>query len=225
MEDDIMNRKQPPTDWYKNIWGMDIKKQSWVENTSTQVDFIIKALHLSGKERILDLACGFGRHSLELARRGFQVVGVDITRCYIDDANLTAGKENLDARFICSDIRDISFDSEFDVVLNLADGAIGYLENDQENLKIFQTISRALKPGGKSLIDICNQEHARFHFPKRYWEIGENEISLPWFDYDEKTKCMLFGSFEIALGETAIAPKTLEPCSCTRLYDFIEVTS
>lgn len=219
-----MDSKKPPIDWYKNIWGMDIKNQSWVENTSSQVDFIINALHLNGTERILDLACGFGRHSLELARRGFQVVGVDITPCYIDDASLTAGKENLDARFICSDIREISFDTEFDVVLNLADGAIGYLENEEENLKIFKVISKALKPGGKSLIDICNQEHARFHFPKRYWEIGEHEIALPWFDYDEKSKCMLFGSIGIALGETATAPKSLEPCSCTRLYDFNEVT-
>lgn len=55
-------------DWYKNIWTLDIKNQSWVEETEKQVVFIIDSLSLTGNERILDLACGFGRHSLESAR-------------------------------------------------------------------------------------------------------------------------------------------------------------
>ena len=45
---------------------------SWVEDTNRQVDFLIKQLHLKGTEKILDLACGFGRHSLEFARRGHE---------------------------------------------------------------------------------------------------------------------------------------------------------
>ena len=56
-------------EWYKQIWTLDIKDQSWVEDTENQVDFIAKALNLSGKERILDLACGFGRHSLSFAKK------------------------------------------------------------------------------------------------------------------------------------------------------------
>lgn len=65
------------SDWYRKIWSLDIQDQSWVEDTTRQVDFLVKTLGLSGGERILDLACGFGRHSLELARRGFSVIGVD----------------------------------------------------------------------------------------------------------------------------------------------------
>ena len=71
-------------------WSLDIKKMSWVEHTVEEVDFIIEALALRGGERVLDLACGFGRHSLELARRGYKVVGVDITPEYIADARRTA---------------------------------------------------------------------------------------------------------------------------------------
>ena len=99
------------------------------EDTKRQVDFLIDKLELKGNERILDLACGFGRHSLEFARRGYEVTGVDITPEYIRYATEQAGKEKLNAEFICRDIRDISFENEFDVVLNMADGAIGYLEN------------------------------------------------------------------------------------------------
>ena len=77
---------------------------------------------------MLDLACGFGRHSLEFARRGYDVTGIDITPAYIDYANEQAKEESLNAKFFCQDIRTITFDKEFDVVLNMADGAIGYLE-------------------------------------------------------------------------------------------------
>ena len=154
---------------------------SWTEDTENQVDFIIKTLELTGKERILDLACGFGRHSLSLARRGFSVTGVDITKVYIDDAIKTAKQECLDVCFIHSDIRDIKFTNEFDVVLNLADGAIGYLENDEENLKIFDVIANALKSGGKHFMDVCSADHAERHFPRKAWDAGEKALSLAQF--------------------------------------------
>ncbi len=60
--------------WYKEIWTLDIKNHSWTEETKSQVDFLIKTLGLTGGEKILDLACGFGRHSLEFARRGFDML-------------------------------------------------------------------------------------------------------------------------------------------------------
>ncbi|WP_371380445.1 hypothetical protein [Sporomusa aerivorans] len=54
----------------------------------------------------------------------------------------------------------------------MKNGAIGYLENDEENLKIFDVIANALKKNGKHFMNICNAEHAEMHFPKRYWDIG-----------------------------------------------------
>lgn len=208
--------------WYKN-WSLDIKNQSWVEDTENQVDFIIKILKLTGKERILDLACGFGRHSIALARRGFSVVGVDITKAFINDAVKNAESLSLKIDFIHADIRDTSFSNEFDVVLNLADGAIGYLENDEENLKIFDVIANALKPEGKHFMDICNAEHAEKFFPKRHWEIGAAAVSLPMFDWDKENRRMLFGEWEIAFGEIAQKPISLEEDTSTRLYSKSEL--
>jgi len=193
--------------WYKEIWSLDIKTLSWVEETESQIDFIIKELKLTGEEKILDLGCGFGRHSLALAQKGFCVTGVDITPAYIDDATANAAKLNLNAKFICADIREIKFENEFDVVLNMADGAIGYLENDEENMKIFDRISSALKPNGKSFIDICNAEYATKHFPQKTWESGEKALSLAEFDWDNDNKRMLYGSYEYKYGEVATPPK------------------
>lgn len=213
--------KSKPSDWYKSCWTLDIKNMSWVEDTENQVDFIISTLGLCGTERILDLACGYGRHSISFARRNYSVVGVDLTKAYIDDAVSTA-KDLPNAQFICSDIRDIRYSEEFDVVLNLADGAIGYLESDEENLKIFDVISRALRPGGKHFMDVCSAEHAQAAFPKRGWAAGENEFSFSEFEWDPQTRRMLYGGGGFKYGEVAKKPEILEGFP-TRLYSISEL--
>ncbi len=212
------------SDWYKKNWSLEIKNQSWVEDTENQVSFVVKTLNLTGEERILDLACGYGRHALSLAKRGFSVVGVDITKEFIEDAIQTARLAAVDAEFIHADIRDLRFLEEFDVVLNLADGAVGYLENDEENLKIFDAIAASLKPGGKHFMDLCNAEHAEHFFPKRHWEIGATTLSLPEFNWDYKNRRMLFGSWGIVFGEIAQPPKEVFADS-VRLYSKAELDS
>ena len=212
------------SDWYKYGWSLDMKNQSWVEDTKNQVDFIIRTLGLTGKERILDLACGFGRHSLAFARRGYSVVGIDITKEFIEDAAKTAEEEFLDIKFIQSDIRDINYQNEFDVVLNLADGAIGYLENDMENLKIFNVISKALKSGGKHFMDICNAEYAEHFFPKMGWEIGEKALALSKFEWEKETRRMLYGGWDITYGLPVQKP-TIMTGDPIRLYSKTELES
>ena len=63
------------------------------------------------KEHILDFACGYGRHALSLARRGFQITGVDITKEFIDDAIKNTNLKGLNAQFINADIRDLNFEN------------------------------------------------------------------------------------------------------------------
>jgi len=214
--------KQP--DWYKYGWSLDIKNQSWTEGTENQVNFIIKALALTGGEKILDLACGYGRHSLALARRGFSVTGVDITKEYIDDAVHSTQNESLNAVFLHSDIRDIDFSNEFDAVLNLADGAIGYLESDEENLKIFDVAVKALKPNGKHFIDICNADHAKRYFPKKNWEAGKNALALAQFDWDSETRRMRYAGWDIPYGKPAEPPWiNMDDADPTRLYSLSEL--
>lgn len=211
-------------DWYKNIWTLDILDQSWVEDTKQQVDFIIEKLELKGTEKILDLACGFGRHSLELARRGYDVTGVDITPQYIEYATKQAQMEKLNACFICSDIRDVGFYNEFDVVINMADGAIGYLENEEENLKIFRVVSEALKSGGKHFMDIMNGNYAKTNFPCRMWEAGENGLTLSDFEWEEETKTLIYGQIDYRYGEKISKPEITEG-NTVRLYSLDEIES
>lgn len=214
--------KRMNNDWYKKIWTLDIKDQSWVEDTKKQVDFIIEKLKLKGDEKILDIACGFGRHAIEFARRGYDVTGVDITPEYISFAEHMAENEKLSVRFICSDVREISFENEFDVVLNMADGAVGYLENDEENAKIFNVVSKALKPGGKHFMDIVNRRYAETHFPCRMWEAGEKCLTLSEFEWENKTKTMIYGQIDYPYGKLLFKPDIKEG-NTIRLYSIDEI--
>ncbi len=182
-------------------WSLDIKKMSWVEHTVEEVDFIIEALALRGGERVLDLACGFGRHSLELARRGYKVVGVDITPEYIADARRTAQAEGLAVEFIQADVREVAFRDEFDVTLNMADGAIGYFESDAENLRLFDVIARSLRRGGVHVMGICSADHAIAHFPKRHWQAGRYCLSLADFRWNAATSRMLYRGHLFEFGQ------------------------
>ena len=183
----------------------------------------LRPLHLKGTEKILDLACGFGRHSLEFARRGYDVTGIDITPAYIDYANEQAKKENLNAKFICQDIRTITFDKEFDVVLNMADGAIGYLEDDGENHKIFSVIAKALKNGGKHFMDIMNGSYAQTHFPCKLWDAGEKGLTLSAFEWEKDRKTLIYGRVDYMYGEALYKPEMKEG-NPIRLYSLDEIT-
>ena len=205
-------------------WSLDIKKMSWTENTEKEVEFLIRTLALTGRERILDLACGFGRHSLAFAARGYEVVGVDLTPEFIADARKTAEERRYDATFVCADIREVAYREEFDVVLNLADGAIGYLENDAENLKVFDAVTRALKPGGKHFMDICNREHAERCFPRKGWEIGKQALSLADLRWDAVNRRMLYSGWFIPYGEVAERPVFDDPHPGIRLYSKNEIS-
>ena len=201
------------------------KDYPWTENTEHQVEFIIKKLALTGQERILDLACGFGRHSISLARKGFSVTGVDINKRYIDDAIQTAQELALDTTFICADIREIIYQNEFDIVLNLDDGAIGYLENDEENLKIFDVISKALKPGGKHFMGVNNADYAESHFPENICEIGSKMITI-WQSYwVAEKRSMICVPYNIRYGEIAVKPPQIdiENETAMRLYSLTEL--
>lgn len=214
--------KRMESDWYRKIWTLDIQNQSWVEDTLRQVDFLVEKLELKGGEQILDLACGFGRHSLELARRGFAVTGVDITPEYVRYATQQAQAEQLNARFLCADIRDVQFCKEFDVVLNMADGAVGYLENEEENRKIFRVIADALKPGGKHFMDIMNGRYAQSHFPCKLWDAGAKSLTLSNFEWEPDTKTLIYGQTSYPYGAPLTKPEMKEG-NPIRLYSLEEI--
>jgi SAM-dependent methyltransferase len=181
---------QIPEDWYATAFDARSAEMAWTDRTGPEVDRVAKILQPRGDERVLDMACGSGRHSLELRRRGFSVVGADISPDLIEIARRDAAQEGLDVDFVLADLRDLDFENEFDLVLNLNDGAIGYLESDEENLRTFEVISRALKPGGRNVIQLPNVLYAKERLPQRSWIPATDMIELVEHRWNKKLRRM-----------------------------------
>ncbi len=90
-----------------------------LEAAPQEVDQLVELLNLQPGARVLDLCCGIGRHSLELARRGYEVTGFDRTASYLEQARTKAASENLEVDFILGDARKFCALEEFDAVINM----------------------------------------------------------------------------------------------------------
>lgn len=148
-----------------------------LENTSAEVDNIIKLLDIKAGSHILDLCCGIGRHTLELARRGFTITGVDRTPAYLKKAEKQAKQERLDVEFIRSDIRDFKRPNSFDVALNLF-SSFGYFEDAEDDRKVVENIYESLKPGGKVIMDLMGKEILARIFRERDWSEEDGHLLL-----------------------------------------------
>jgi SAM-dependent methyltransferase len=219
---DITRIIQDDKTWYRHVWTLAVQDQSWVEDTARQVEFLCAVLGITGKERILDLACGYGRHALELGKRGCEVIGVDITEAYIREAERQAKAAGVRNEYVLKDVRELEYADEFDIVLNMADGAIGYLEDDEENEKVFRIAAKALKRGGKHLIDINNAGYAKKHFPCRNWQFGSRSLALADFTWDGERNLMYFGGIDFEYGKPAEKVTELY-CDPVRLYSLEEL--
>ncbi|MFX0137457.1 MAG: class I SAM-dependent methyltransferase, partial [Candidatus Hodarchaeota archaeon] len=159
--------------WYENddFWETMapkiFSKDHW-ERATKEVDKIISLLEISPKAYILDLCCGPGRHSLEFARRGFKVLGIDRTLKYLEKARKQAKTEGLNVEFLQEDMRNFCKPNTFDVVLNLFT-SFGYFENQKDDEKVLKNIYLSLKTGGKLLLDLVGKEVLAPIFTERSW--------------------------------------------------------
>jgi SAM-dependent methyltransferase len=119
-----------------------------------QVAFVEKFVPLRPGNKILDLACGFGRHSLLLAQKGYSVVGYDLSTDYIEKARTESERLEVEARFIQGDMRCLNASEEFDVVLSLQSSLTFY--GDEVNRDIFCRIHRAMRTGATFVYDQAN---------------------------------------------------------------------
>ncbi len=100
-------------------------RYSFTRGTEQEVDTLVDALGLEPGSRVLDVGCGPGRHSLALAGRGVDVVGVDISETFVTLASVTALDRGLDLEFSVADARELEFEAEFDAAISLCQGAFG----------------------------------------------------------------------------------------------------
>lgn len=187
------------TNWWKILFDQNYLDLYFAEltseRTSREVDFIVEAFGLKTSDKILDLACGHGRHSIELAKRGFSVIGLDYSELFLKKAEVDAKLAGVKVKFLKGDMRNLPFHDEFDVVLMLFT-AFGYFDDTGNNLTLSQ-IAKALKPNGRFLLDVRRGEAVIVRFNKagkkeentgllkmpELFKAGELEINgAEWFD-------------------------------------------
>jgi SAM-dependent methyltransferase len=154
------------------------------ERTQREVDFALEALAPAPGARLLDVACGHGRHSLELARRGFRVTGVDLSEPSLALAREAAAAEELDVELVHADMREIPFREEFDAAIDLFT-SFGYFETEHEDERALAAIARSLKPGAALLLETVNGAALLRVFRAETWnELEDGTLMLEHRGYD-----------------------------------------
>jgi SAM-dependent methyltransferase len=138
------------------------------ESTVREAEQILTLVHPPPGAAVLDLCCGPGRHSLEWARRGFQVTGVDRTARYLETARAAATREGLTVEFVQEDMRHFHRPAAFALALNLF-SSFGYFEDGAENLQVLRHLHASLKPGGQVLLEMAGKEQLARTFQPRIW--------------------------------------------------------
>ena len=139
-----------------------------IEQTRTEVDRLVALLRLEPGAHLLDLCCGIGRHSLEFARRGFTVTGVDRTAAYLEQARAAASREQLQVELVQADMREFTRPDSFDGAINVFT-SFGYFEDPAEDLKVARNISESLRTGARFVVDINGKEVLAAKFRERDW--------------------------------------------------------
>jgi SAM-dependent methyltransferase len=157
------------TAWYEESFGceyLELYAHRDAAEARADIEAVIRLLDPPRDEPLLDLCCGACRHMLVLREMGFkQMVGLDLSQELLDvgssDLQECSGLESLDGDEIClvrSDMRRIPYENYFATVLSLFT-SFGYFYRDEENQSVFEAVYRALRPGGRFLIDYLNREY------------------------------------------------------------------
>jgi len=155
-------------DEYWELFKPILFNQQRLSNAKAEVGKVVNLLKIQQNDRILDLCCGTGRHSLELARQGFSVVGVDRTTSFIEKAKQTAQENDLKVEFIVGDMREYCQPNGFNIVMNLF-GSFGYFEDPDDDQQVVKNMYACLTSGGKFLIETMGKEIFARGFQERDW--------------------------------------------------------
>jgi SAM-dependent methyltransferase len=155
---------------------------------SSEVDFVEDRLSIERGGTVLDLGCGTGRHAIELARRGYEVVGFDLSLPMLARAGEEAQDQDAKLNFVQGDMREMTFEEQFDGVY-CWNTSFGYFEEDK-NAQVIDRIHRSLKTGGLLLLDIINRDFLVRQSPSLAWFEGDGCVCMDEMSVDFITSRM-----------------------------------
>ena len=187
--------KRPEAEWFadREYWDANrefIWSEKRVRASGTAAGYISKLLRMKPGEEVLDLACGFGRHSLALAASGYSVTGVDLDPGMISEATDRAREMNIEARFLAGDMREFLEPGRFHHIIIMYN-SFGYFEDAGDDAEVIANCYENLRPGGRLLLQATPREFVRAGRPSghsRNWyeekdggvRLEESEASRDW---------------------------------------------
>lgn len=169
-----------------NTFFKGVYKHAWKETippglTEAEVDFIMEVSQLKEGSNVVDIMCGYGRHSIELAKRGVKVTAVDNLEAYINEIKTTSKENELDIKAIQSDLLTVDLNREvFDAAICMGNSFNFF--NKEDATSILKTLSNHIKPNGILIINSWMiAEIAIKHFQEKSWhEAGEFKCILDY---------------------------------------------
>ncbi|MBT3605251.1 MAG: class I SAM-dependent methyltransferase [Candidatus Latescibacteria bacterium] len=150
--------------WYDRFFRHEYLAFDEHPNTNLEVDFLLNTLQLPPQSRLLDLGCGYGRHTIPLAQNDLHVIGLDRSPELLQDATKHLPNSNTNVSFLRGDVRQFPFALPFDAIISMF-SSFGYFDDENENFLVLQNISNALKSGGLFLIETANRDFIIAHNP------------------------------------------------------------
>lgn len=148
---------------------------------AAEVDALVALLGIAPPGHVLDVPCGIGRHSAELARRGFKVTGVDLNEAYLAEARSAMP----DAEWIRADMREFRRPGAFAAVINMFT-SFGYFEDPTDDLRVARNAHESLRPGGAFVIDTMSKEVLASQYQERRWfELENGTVMLEHLTVDD----------------------------------------
>lgn len=194
----------PSANWREQIFRGEAARRPEAR-IREQVDGLESLLSLKFRARVLDLGCGAGAQTLELARRRYRVVGMDSSARALGDARESAKAESLTVHFLAQDMRVIPYEAEFDAVVNTRN-PLGRYPSERDDLKCLKAVQKALKPWGRLLLDLLNRE----------WVVRRMDEEEAAKAFDLRTGRIDWGSFRARGGSH-------QPNEALRLYSLTEI--
>lgn len=157
--------------WYEELfenYGKTYDKESFTQGTIGECNFIEKELNYNKLLKILDVGCGTGRHSIELSKRGYSLIGIDFSESQLLRAKEKAAAENLKIIFQKHDARNLPFNKEFDTAIMLCEGGFPLMETDEMNFEILKSVTRSLKDKSKFIFTTLNGLFPLYHSVEKF---------------------------------------------------------
>lgn len=176
--------------WYEELfenYSNKYDEEVFTQGTTGECDFIEEEVNHLKSTKILDIGCGTGRHSIELAKRGYSVTGVDLSESQLGRAKEKAKEQGQEVDFQLSDARNLNFVQEFDLVIMLCEGAFPLMETDEMNFKILENAAKSLKSEGKLIFTTLNGLFPIFHSVKEFVNSGLEKGALSESTFDLMT--------------------------------------